>query len=596
MKRALAAASVVMLGFLSTSTLNPWHLPPVSSFYEEWLTACVLITAVLCAYFSFDAQRHQLPKIVLLPSALIVLCILDASIGKFVFPSQASWFLLAPLAWMLALWLGSAVARVRGPASVARALGFGLGLVALGQFALQVLQVSSAGHQMFSFVFEDTGNPGRFPGNTAQPNVLATLDVFALCFGMHALRSQCRFKFGLRLFATIVMLGVSLTGSRIGALETLLMLVVMPWLTVVDPVTHGAADWRTRFHTNTLWSLRWGLWFVLLLIAVPALIAALGLQVDAVGERIVHPKATILYRLPNWFMALHMWREHPWLGVGISNYAAEQMRLLPLVSAVEPSGNAHNVLLHLLAETGLLGTALVMLPLMLWARRVFLARDRNGRLALVLMFVLMLHSMIEFPYALLYMTVPLMVLMGAVDPTVVSIERMPVARAAFLGLVLVAVPTAAYLLVDFNRAADFYAQTPASFQAKNPVRDQQIREGQKSIFFPWVAERYFVYVMDTDDTDTKEKLASIEALMSFGPNSFLAYRRALYLAHLGRDDEAIASVREFGKYIGMSRKTVVGLIYETTGHYPNLMKFRDRLLEEFPQDVERIERGSSGAH
>lgn len=59
-------------------------------------------------------------------------------------------------------------------------------------------------------------------------------------------------------------------------------------------------------------------------------------------------------RLAHWQAARAMWRDHPWLGVGFGNYAA----VYPAYAVgrwLDPLGHAHNYLLNLGAETGLMG-------------------------------------------------------------------------------------------------------------------------------------------------------------------------------------------------------------------------------------------------
>lgn len=59
-------------------------------------------------------------------------------------------------------------------------------------------------------------------------------------------------------------------------------------------------------------------------------------------------------RLAHWQAARDMWRDHPWLGVGFGNYAV----IYPAYAVgrwLDPLGHAHNYLLNLGAETGLVG-------------------------------------------------------------------------------------------------------------------------------------------------------------------------------------------------------------------------------------------------
>jgi len=62
----------------------------------------------------------------------------------------------------------------------------------------------------------------------------------------------------------------------------------------------------------------------------------------------------IVERLAHWQAAQAMAQAHPWLGVGLGNYAAAypQFRLFNWENAL---GHAHIIYLNILAETGILG-------------------------------------------------------------------------------------------------------------------------------------------------------------------------------------------------------------------------------------------------
>jgi len=62
----------------------------------------------------------------------------------------------------------------------------------------------------------------------------------------------------------------------------------------------------------------------------------------------------IVQRLAQWWAAWSMFSDHPWLGVGIGNYAAAYPAYA-LPRWYEPLGHAHNYYLNMAAETGLVG-------------------------------------------------------------------------------------------------------------------------------------------------------------------------------------------------------------------------------------------------
>lgn len=97
---------------------------------------------------------------------------------------------------------------------------------------------------------------------------------------------------------------------------------------------------------------------------------------DVRGVPINDANYALIERQAHWQAALNMLTEHPWTGVGFSNYQPvyEQYRLLnwPM-----PLGHAHNIYLNVAAETGLIGVGLYLL---LWIS-VFVLTFRTIRRA-----------------------------------------------------------------------------------------------------------------------------------------------------------------------------------------------------------------------
>jgi O-antigen ligase len=77
---------------------------------------------------------------------------------------------------------------------------------------------------------------------------------------------------------------------------------------------------------------------------------------DPARTEITDANFSVLERVAHWRVGLAMFADHPWLGVGIGNYAAAYGDYAP-PHWYEPLGHAHNIAFHLLAETGFLGAA-----------------------------------------------------------------------------------------------------------------------------------------------------------------------------------------------------------------------------------------------
>jgi putative inorganic carbon (HCO3(-)) transporter len=83
---------------------------------------------------------------------------------------------------------------------------------------------------------------------------------------------------------------------------------------------------------------------------------------DLRAVQVTDANYAVIERMAHWQAALGMWTDHPWLGVGIGNYAAVYPAYA-LPKWPDPLGHAHNYYLNVAAEAGLLG---LMAYLLLW--------------------------------------------------------------------------------------------------------------------------------------------------------------------------------------------------------------------------------------
>jgi putative inorganic carbon (HCO3(-)) transporter len=81
---------------------------------------------------------------------------------------------------------------------------------------------------------------------------------------------------------------------------------------------------------------------------------------DVRGAEVTDANFAVLERMAHWQSALAMWTDHPWLGVGIGNYAPAYARYA-LPQWPDALGHAHNYYLNIAAEAGLLGLAAYLL-------------------------------------------------------------------------------------------------------------------------------------------------------------------------------------------------------------------------------------------
>lgn len=96
---------------------------------------------------------------------------------------------------------------------------------------------------------------------------------------------------------------------------------------------------------------------------------------DVRGVDITEANFAVLDRLAHWGAAVDMLRDHPWLGVGLGNYAPVYPAYARL-NWPNALGHAHNIYLNFAAETGLIGLAAYLL---FWAAVIALTLRNLGR-------------------------------------------------------------------------------------------------------------------------------------------------------------------------------------------------------------------------
>jgi len=170
--------------------------------------------------------------------------------------------------------------------------------------------------------------------------------------------------------AILLAAGIGMSWSRGGWLALGLALVVVV----------GARTRRTALlaiaaaaaMAAILWTAGWG-W---LPPAIASRVSDLGNYVsvpDPARTEITDENFAVLERVAHWRAGLAMFDDHPWLGVGIGNYAAAYEHYA-LPHWYEPLGHAHNIYVNFLAETGIIGAGMFVA---LWIAMGFLAWRRS---------------------------------------------------------------------------------------------------------------------------------------------------------------------------------------------------------------------------
>ncbi|MGV3725713.1 Wzy polymerase domain-containing protein [Hydrogenophaga sp.] len=346
-------------------------------------------------------------------------------------------------------------------------------------------------------------------GSLRQANHLATFSVMGLLAVWWLLREQVLTTRWVITLAIFAISGVALSASRTGMLELLVLSCFFLW-------------WRrpnARLELG-LFVLA-PLWTYVLVELLQALTMLLGVDLDGIrGRDMTSVSIRFFYWQEAWSLALL----HPVVGVGWGNLGAARLFELPFNAESPNTINAHNLVLHLLAETGFATTFLVLAPIawFLWRRPPWRAANSSAQWAWMVIAVVGLHSLLEYPVWYLNFLTPTAIAFGVLQANqpVAGSDKPSLHRGvtAFLGAVLVLVSTLAF--ADYMRVARIFKEDG---RASADLRD--VASVQDTFLFRYYADRALVERVPLTDSNASEMLKVTDRLLREGANPLVLWVR-----------------------------------------------------------------------
>jgi len=524
---------------IAVPTLLAFNVPPSATLLNQavslggWGVLALALSATVAPCAS--PRRDALPSL----AATTALLILALSAVTSAIVSGLPWPLALSsagmiLAGVLALATGVLVGRsVEQRDTVFRAF-------CIAMFIAGLLSLAVASIQSFSPQWADgdwiarPATPGRAGGNLRQPNHLSSLLVWSLAALAYLHEACVERGRGLQpvlgraasmLAMAALTLGVVLTVSRTGMVCVLLLAV---W---------GLVDRSLSRFTRVLLLLT-PVFYVL-----SWMLASTGLQTFA-GDSQIHGSDPSSSRFGIWANALSMVAQHPWFGVGWGEFNFA-WTLTPFPG--RPGAffdHTHNLPLQLLVELGIPLAGLVM-ALLLWAlwkafaasRRAASASVLTQRTALVMVLMMGVHSLLEYPLWYAYFLLPTMFSFGISlgfirqSPDAVAPARSRTVRAsAVLGIGSALLILGAIVMVaDYMRVVAIFS--PPQNAAPLPER---IADGQHS----WLFAHHADYAAGTIAEHPGEALASFKRSTHYLLDTRLMMAWANALEESGDTDRA----------------------------------------------------------
>lgn len=519
---------------VSLPFLYPAHTYPIPTFFEEAFAFAAGLIAFACVVLGARSA-------IAAPAISVWIAVLSAYLLLQPHWMEPAYAEPAQIAGLYALWAAAMVvvgANLRlalgaerlasllaGAVLISAVLGAGAGL-------LQALDLSAAFRGIVA-----PSQAGVVYGNLAQRNLFANhLVIGAACLAY--LWSARRISLVSALACGVLLAhGIDASGSR----ASLLML---GWLMLW-------AWWQSRRASRQPAARR----FLAAIVAVIVVVGVFGFFAEAPDGPMGSASARLVrvgggagdpsVRLAIYEAAFRTWLSAPLFGVGFGGFSwAHYTTLTPWVGAVpmNPETNAHNILLHFLAETGLAGTSILAVGLALWCARLW-SRGLSPSVAWAAAVVgaELVHSLIEYPLWHAHFLGLAAVLAGFADLRSMAVRSVLAARALAAGVLLfggalLASTTRTYLQLQY-----WGLVVPEELRAVPEVRRQEqqaIAEAQRSLLRPYADVALASSLkISTDALDTK--LLFNARVLHFWQVYPLVQAQIAMLAMAGRDAEAL---------------------------------------------------------
>src|ERR1700754_631434 len=448
------------------------HTYPIPTFYAEFTALSpYLLTGAAVALMVWNSRPRipfRSPVVALVPLGFGIVLIAQTVVLPLAQPSM-NWlgagFLLAAF---MAVHIGFGFNRAELTETV---LCVGAGALIIGAlFAVfcQLIQLFHLEVKVTPLVVAYNITVDRRPfGNMAQANHLASCIAFGMAGAMFLVQTRRLNVIVWAVLAAILSLGLALTVSRGPWLQTGVIVVAGWWMAFAEKRRHPE---RRRSDREWLIPFALALLFVLVNVIVRWANVRYHLDLAVSAADRFREAGQIAPRLALWKYGWTMFKGHPLLGVGWGEFPRYQFDYVRQLGHVEIANNSHDIFIDLLAKTGVIGFAIVLLGLLAWLVRVLRAPHTAARIfGLAIIGVLVMHALVEYPQQYMFFLLPAMFIFGILDPKPLRLVPGGVSLGVYSVVVFFGLAALYPVLRDYNRAEVlYYGSHPAEEYEAHP--------------------------------------------------------------------------------------------------------------------------------
>jgi O-antigen ligase len=574
-----ARISLSLIGLMAVLPfLQYHHARPIPAFYTEYIAFFLGMLALTLFLAGRYWRNIAIPRIVFAPLGLFAVMLLQMNLG------MSAYYEIQIIALLYLIWavllviLGAVLRKEFGLTiiSVVLAWSFLVG----GELSATVAILQHFNIHSFLDSFIAAKNFAAVYGNVGQTNHFAThicLALASLVFLFAAARLPIWVLIPLALPLLLVL---SLSGSRSSGIylfAVLALSLLLYWRGTL--CTEGYVAKRRLIMTSFL--LITG--FVLmqwLLVKTSMFVVPTGSI--TVADRIFDQASGTSVRIYLWQEAWHMFLQAPILGIGTGQFALHHFHLSTVFQNPEITGiynNAHNLILHLLAETGLVGTLPVVVGIVLWLFGLYSVRRQSLDLSLwwllAIVGIMGIHSLHEYPLWYGHFLGLAAFLLGAGETRFISMQLPHIGKLVTLSILVLGWGVMVTVEQDYRQLESIM---PAHDNQQNKLLTSSNRSVLQALHQKTLLSPYVDYSLSSNMELNQEKLdlklKVNQRVMGFHPSAPVTYKQAVLLALNGENEAAIEQAENAALA------------------YPNeLVKFADSLVSlkiEYPKLLERL--------
>lgn len=523
----LAWASLALIALMCVLPfLVPHHRHPLTTFYGEWLAAALGLAASALLLRRASWQPFRFPVVALVPLGLIVVLGIQVAAGLAVYWQQH--FLVGLyLMWaaLLAV-LGAELRREFGLEKLVPILAWAILVGGLLSAAIAGVQMS--GIDLMPYIVPRKYGYGA---NLMQINHLANYLGLALASLLY-LTATARLKTGwAAVLAVVLLFPLALTGQRMGWIYVVMLSAGTWWV----GRKAGRQSWRALWLIPAFMALQ----IILPLLPIPN---APAMASQKVVQGLQGPSIRLQFFREAWEIFL----AHPWLGAGWGQFGWQDFLLAETYpDHASWTNHAHNIVMQLLAETGIAGALVLLAGVAFWLRGASRSATAPARWWLyAVVGVLGVHTLLEYPLWYAYFLGLAALLCGLIEENTLELklDLGPIMAGAVM---IFGVISAVNIGTHYTRLEDWFTRgTTGKISADefDGMLDRMSAMRRQSLLTPLI-DLVIVRALPNTSQLVADKLVINEQVMRYRPGEEETYNHATLLALTGKTQEAQRQLR-----------------------------------------------------